>query len=93
MERLFLQKDEVASNYPVSSWQTVLFAEFGAHPFDECLRVKRAGPRNNCLNGALKIASGRGANTADVAGLERAEDFVEDAECLLSSPPFRFGAE
>ena len=35
MERLYLQKEEVASNYPVSSWQCVLFSEFEAQMSSE----------------------------------------------------------
>jgi uncharacterized protein len=35
MERLFLRKGDVASTYPVSSWQSVLFSEFEAQMSSE----------------------------------------------------------
>src|SRR5258708_23102929 len=35
MERLFLRKGDVASQYPVSSWQSVLFSEFEAQMSSE----------------------------------------------------------
>ena len=35
MERLFLRRDEVASKYAVSSWQSVLFSEFEAQMSSE----------------------------------------------------------
>jgi FPC/CPF motif-containing protein YcgG len=35
MDRLYLRKDEVASNFPVSSWQTVMFSEFEAQMSSE----------------------------------------------------------
>ncbi len=35
MERLFLRKGDVASNFPVSSWQSVMFSEFEAQMSSE----------------------------------------------------------
>ena len=35
MERLFLRREEVASKYAVSSWQSVMFSEFEAQMSSE----------------------------------------------------------
>ncbi|WP_244468600.1 YqcI/YcgG family protein, partial [Bradyrhizobium elkanii] len=35
MERLFLRKGDVASSFPVSSWQSVMFSEFEAQMSSE----------------------------------------------------------
>ena len=68
-------------------------AEFGARPRDQRLGVEVAGPGDDGLERPVEVALRARADRADVAALQVAEHFVEDAERLLPAVPLGFGAQ
>ena len=68
-------------------------AELAADALDEPLGERSRGPRDDGLNRLAEVARRGGAERADVAGLQRGEHFVEDAEGVLATAPLGFAAE
>ena len=93
---LFRRKNEThaAAGHPAQHPKSPeIISKFGAHPVDQGLRVKRAGPRNDGLDRPLEIPRRHAANGAHVALLERGQNLIEDGEGFLPSAPFRLRSE
>ena len=70
-----------------------ILAEFGARAANQRLGVEVAGPRNDGLDRAVEIPLRARADGADVAVLQVAHHFVENADGLLAALPLGLGAQ
>ena len=70
-----------------------ILGELRAHASDECFRIKGAGPRDDALNRLSKIARGGQSDGADVAALQRRENFLQCLQRFLAGAPLRLGPE